>query len=325
MLTGAGCSTESGIPDYRGQGRTEPRSPIQHDAYLRRAEVRQRYWARATVGWVRFSGARPNPAHGALAALEEAGALAGIITQNVDRLHHAAGSRRVVELHGALAEVACLACGDRAAPRVAGSDSAERDTTPGAAAPLLDAAFADSVDRIAAERELLETRGRHTYLPSLLTDRGGINHRWREREGERLRVWVQDMDPGRAALARRIIADAFTDWTESGIPLAFTIVPDSIRAEVIPDAVVAQILRERLGMELAPAQQGGYAVRSVRRDGGAARIGIQPGDLILGINGRPLQGAEDLRRSALDLSGRSRAVVVVQRGAGRYHVTIPLA
>jgi serine protease Do len=92
----------------------------------------------------------------------------------------------------------------------------------------------------------------------------------------------------------------------------------------MPDAVVAQILRERLGVELVPAEQGGYAVRAVRKDGGAARIGIQPGDLILGINGRPLQRAEDLRRSALDLSGRSRALVVVQRGAGRYHVTIPL-
>jgi NAD-dependent SIR2 family protein deacetylase len=110
-LTGAGCSTESGIPDYRGQGRPGPRNPIQHDAYLRRAEVRQRYWARATVGWVRFSGARPNAAHRALAALERGGALAGIITQNVDRLHQAAGSRRVVELHGALADVRCLACG----------------------------------------------------------------------------------------------------------------------------------------------------------------------------------------------------------------------
>jgi NAD-dependent deacetylase sirtuin 4 len=110
-LTGAGCSTDSGIPDYRGQGKTGPKSPIQHDAYLRRAEVRQRYWARATLGWGRFSGARPNAAHRALAALEDAGRLAGVITQNVDRLHQVAGSRRVVELHGALAEVACLACG----------------------------------------------------------------------------------------------------------------------------------------------------------------------------------------------------------------------
>ena len=110
-LTGAGCSTESGIPDYRGQGRAGPRNPIQHDAYLRRAEVRQRYWARATVGWMRFQGAQPNAAHRALAALERTGSLAGIITQNVDRLHHAAGSRRVVELHGALAEVRCLTCG----------------------------------------------------------------------------------------------------------------------------------------------------------------------------------------------------------------------
>jgi len=110
-LTGAGCSTESGIPDYRGEGRAGPRNPIQHDAFLRRADVRQRYWARATVGWVRFSGARPNPAHRALATLEASGCLAGIITQNVDRLHHAAGSRRVVELHGALAEVRCLSCG----------------------------------------------------------------------------------------------------------------------------------------------------------------------------------------------------------------------
>jgi NAD-dependent deacetylase sirtuin 4 len=112
-LTGAGCSTESGIPDYRGAGRpARTRSPIQHDAFLRRPEVRQRYWARATVGWERFRAARPNPAHDSLARLERAGCLLGVITQNVDRLHHAAGSERVVELHGALADVRCLACGE---------------------------------------------------------------------------------------------------------------------------------------------------------------------------------------------------------------------
>ena len=112
-LTGAGCSTESGIPDYRGEGRSPAKNPIQHDAFLRRPEVRRRYWARATVGWARFRGAQPNAAHRALAALEQAGRLAGIITQNVDRLHAVAGSRRVVELHGALEDVRCLDCGGR--------------------------------------------------------------------------------------------------------------------------------------------------------------------------------------------------------------------
>ena len=115
-LTGAGCSTESGIPDYRGGGRTGPRNPIQHDAFMKKPDVRRRYWARATLGWARFSGAEPNDGHRALAALEQSGNLAGVITQNVDRLHQRAGSRRVVELHGALADVACLRCG-RGEPR----------------------------------------------------------------------------------------------------------------------------------------------------------------------------------------------------------------
>jgi NAD-dependent deacetylase sirtuin 4 len=110
-LTGAGCSTESGIPDYRGPGRSgPPRSPILHDAFVRRPEVRQRYWARATIGWPRFSAAQPNAAHEALAEMEAAGNLIGVITQNVDRLHTAAGTRRVIELHGALADVHCLGC-----------------------------------------------------------------------------------------------------------------------------------------------------------------------------------------------------------------------
>jgi NAD-dependent SIR2 family protein deacetylase len=114
VLTGAGCSTESGIPDYRGAGRpARPTSPIQHAAFLSDARVRQRYWARSTIGWERFSTALPNRAHRALAVLERAGAVSGIITQNVDRLHQAAGSSRVVELHGALADVICLDCSAR--------------------------------------------------------------------------------------------------------------------------------------------------------------------------------------------------------------------
>ena len=109
-LTGAGCSTESGIPDYRSPG-TAPRRPIQHREFLQSEAARARYWARSAVGWPRLRGAQPNAGHRALAALERAGNLAGVLTQNVDRLHHAAGSQRVVELHGAIAEVICLGCG----------------------------------------------------------------------------------------------------------------------------------------------------------------------------------------------------------------------
>lgn len=114
VLAGAGCSTESGIPDYRGpEGSLRTRTPVQYNDFVRSEAARVRYWARATVGWPRFSSARPNAAHRALAELEAAGRVSGIITQNVDRLHHAAGSRNVVELHGSLAAVRCLACGGR--------------------------------------------------------------------------------------------------------------------------------------------------------------------------------------------------------------------
>jgi NAD-dependent SIR2 family protein deacetylase len=111
-LTGAGCSTESGIPDYRGpETRKRARNPIQHRAFVTSPETRQRYWARSALGWPRFCEARPNAGHLALAELERMGAVHALLTQNVDRLHHQAGSQNVVELHGALFEVRCLGCG----------------------------------------------------------------------------------------------------------------------------------------------------------------------------------------------------------------------
>jgi NAD-dependent SIR2 family protein deacetylase len=112
VLTGAGVSTESGIPDYRSpEARSRVRRPINGPEFVRSAALRRRYWARAMVGWERFSRARPGRAHLALAQLEVTGTVAGLITQNVDRLHHIAGSRDVIELHGALAETVCLECG----------------------------------------------------------------------------------------------------------------------------------------------------------------------------------------------------------------------
>ncbi len=111
VLAGAGISTESGIPDYRGpQTRHVPRRPIQYDEFVRDAEARRRYWARASRGWMRIADARPNGGHQALARLEAAGLLTGLITQNVDGLHQRAGSQRVIELHGRLADVVCLGC-----------------------------------------------------------------------------------------------------------------------------------------------------------------------------------------------------------------------
>lgn len=114
VLSGAGLSTESGIPDYRGPtGRARRAQPMTFQAFTADARARQRYWARSHHGWRHIAGATPNAGHHAVAGLQHRGFLAGIITQNVDGLHQAAGARGVVELHGSLHQVICLACGQR--------------------------------------------------------------------------------------------------------------------------------------------------------------------------------------------------------------------
>jgi NAD-dependent SIR2 family protein deacetylase len=111
-LTGAGCSTASGIPDYRdADGAWKHARPILYQDYVASAEVRRRYWARSSLGWPRFARAVPNAAHLGLAELERRGRLAMVITQNVDRLHQHAGSQAVIDLHGRLDVVQCLGCG----------------------------------------------------------------------------------------------------------------------------------------------------------------------------------------------------------------------
>ena len=110
-LTGAGCSTASGIPDYRDdQGEWKRRPPVMIQAFRTSDAVYRRYWARAFAGWPRFTAAEPGTAHRAFAAWESAGTLAQLVTQNVDRLHQRAGSRDVIDLHGRLDVVVCLGC-----------------------------------------------------------------------------------------------------------------------------------------------------------------------------------------------------------------------
>jgi len=112
VLTGAGVSTASGIPDYRDdRGNWKHQQPMEYREFVERPEARQRYWARSFIGWQRFRHARPNQAHQALARLEQLKRLTHTVTQNVDGLHQRAGSRQVTELHGSLATVGCLACG----------------------------------------------------------------------------------------------------------------------------------------------------------------------------------------------------------------------
>ncbi len=117
VLTGAGISTASGIPDYRDlDGGWKRRPPVTYQAFVGDAATRARYWARSLIGWRRFGQARPNAAHEALVRLEAEGRVEVLLTQNVDGLHQVAGSRNVVDLHGRLDEVRCLAC-ERRIPR----------------------------------------------------------------------------------------------------------------------------------------------------------------------------------------------------------------
>lgn len=117
VLSGAGCSTGSGIPDYRDEdGNWKNAQPVQYRDFVDSDKVRQRYWARSFAGWRRINGAKPNAAHAALASLEQSGHVRSLITQNVDNLHRIAGSRMVIDLHGVLRKIRCLSCeviGDR--------------------------------------------------------------------------------------------------------------------------------------------------------------------------------------------------------------------
>ncbi|WP_460498272.1 Sir2 family NAD-dependent protein deacetylase [Conyzicola lurida] len=110
LLTGAGLSTDSGIPDYRGAG-APVRTPMTFSQFLGDVNFRKRYWAGSHLGWKRFAAAAPNAGHTAIADLEAAGLVNGVITQNVDGLHLRAGSQRVVDLHGSMDRVRCLTCG----------------------------------------------------------------------------------------------------------------------------------------------------------------------------------------------------------------------
>jgi NAD-dependent SIR2 family protein deacetylase len=111
VLTGAGCSVNSGIPDYRdANGDWKRTQPVRFQAFVAEETTRRRYWARSMIGWQRFGEARPNDAHRALAGLEARGQCEMLLTQNVDRLHQAAGSRAVIDLHGRLDLVRCMLC-----------------------------------------------------------------------------------------------------------------------------------------------------------------------------------------------------------------------
>jgi NAD-dependent SIR2 family protein deacetylase len=150
-LTGAGVSTDSGIPDYRGPG-APVRMPMTYSDFVSGPRARQRYWARSHLGWSRMRTADPNPGHHSLSALEEAGRLRMLITQNVDGLHEAAGSRALCALHGRIADVICLGCRTRTARAALHSRLAELN-------PGWTDRHADAVVRPDGDVELSETEG----------------------------------------------------------------------------------------------------------------------------------------------------------------------
>lgn len=126
VLTGAGVSTASGIPDYRDHdGLWKRAEPMRYRLFVDDPEARRRYWARSFVGWPRFRAARPNPAHHALTRLEGTGRVGLLVTQNVDELHQASGAQRVLDLHGVLSRVVCLDC-QSAMPRTGFQQELER-------------------------------------------------------------------------------------------------------------------------------------------------------------------------------------------------------
>jgi NAD-dependent SIR2 family protein deacetylase len=135
VLSGAGLSTDSGIPDYRGpSGAARRTTPMTYQAFTRDPVARRRYWARSHLGWRTIGDARPNAGHRAVARLQELGRLDGIITQNVDGLHQAGGAQGVVELHGNLSRITCLDCGELS-DRLAHSDRLDA-ANPGFAAAV---------------------------------------------------------------------------------------------------------------------------------------------------------------------------------------------
>ena len=151
VLSGAGLSTDSGIPDYRGPT-SVARAPMTYQDFVSGPVAQQRYWARSFVGWRTMQHARPNAGHVSVAELEAAGVVLATITQNVDGLHQAAGARAVIDLHGRLSQVVCLRCGERSSRRAL-------DERLGEANPY----FAADSDQIApdGDAELTDVSGFH--------------------------------------------------------------------------------------------------------------------------------------------------------------------